>query len=35
MPSPPPDPEIQFWFTQLGRFQNACINNSTRRVAHI
>jgi hypothetical protein len=28
MPSPPPDPEIQFWFTQLGRFQAACISNS-------
>jgi hypothetical protein len=31
MPSPP-DPEIQFWFTQLGRFQAACINNSTSKL---
>lgn len=32
MPSPPPDPYIQLWFTELKKFQAACINNSARKL---
>jgi hypothetical protein len=27
-----PDPDIQFWFKQLGQFQAACINNSAGKL---
>ena len=32
MPNPTSDPYIQLWFTQLGQFRSACINNTAGKL---